>query len=451
MSRISRPGLWGQSARAPLSRRTVLRGFLGGAAVTVGLPVLEVMLPRRAQACDELFPRRFGLFFWGNGNLPDRWTPYGEDEDWVPSEQLAALDAVREWVTVVTGLSVKLPNDSPHSSGAAGILTAAPLTTVGGEETYSAPSIDQVIADAIGGDTIYRSLQTAATNCSGMSWNGPSSRNPPETSPFTFYERLFGASFREPGEKGLVDPTVALRRSVLDGVMGDITTLRGRVSSADRVRLDQHFEGVRELEQRLARLEEDPPNLEACSRPGAPAEDYPDVDGRPQDQARSRAMIDLLAMALACDQTRVFGHYYSDPVSDVLYVGASSGHHELTHNEPSPQEEVNAITTAIVGEFAYLVQAFRAIPEGDGTLLDNCAVLGTSEVSEGRTHSVDEMPILLAGTACGALRTGIHYRSYSQENATRLLLTLLRAMDVDASEFGVDEARVTDGLGAIEG
>lgn len=443
--------LHGQSRHAPLSRRTVLRGVLGGSAVMVGLPLLEVMLPRRARACDELFPRRFGLFFWGNGNLPEKWTPPTEGAGYALSEQLQGLLPVRDLVTVVTGLSVKLDNVYPHSSGAAGILSAVPLQEVGDGTTFGGPSIDQVIADLIGGDTVYRSLQTAATNAGGMSYNGPSSQNPPETSPFAFYERIFGATFRAPGEKGVVDPSLGLRRSVLDGVMEDLGALRGRVSTADQARLDQHFEGVRELEQRLARLEEDPPDLESCARPEAPLEDYPDVDGRPQASARSRAMAELLAMACACDQTRVFGHYFSDPVSDVLYDGATAGHHQLTHDEPDPQDEVNAITTFVVEEYAALVQAFAAIPEGDGTLLDNCAILGTSEVSLGRTHSVDEMPVLIAGTACGALVPGIHYRSYSQENATKVLLTLIRAMDVPLAEFGEDAARVTDGLSGIEG
>lgn len=443
--------LHGQSRRAPLSRRTVLRGFLGGAAVRVGLPLLEAMLPRRARACDALFPRRFGIFFWGNGNLPEKWTPLTEGAGYELSEQLQGLLPVRDLVTVVTGLSVKLDNVFPHFSGAAGILSAVPLQEVGDGTTFGGPSIDQVIADYIGGDTIYRSLQTAATNAGGMSYNGPSSQNPPETSPYAFYERIFGATFREPGEKGVVDPSLGLRRSVLDGVMEDISALRGRVSTADQARLDQHFEGVRELEQRLARLEEDPPDLESCARPASPLKDYPDVDGRPQASARSRAMAELLAMACACDQTRVFGHYFSDPVSDVLYDGASAGHHQLTHDEPDPQDEVNAITTFVVEEYAALVQAFAAIPEGDGTLLDNCAILGTSEVSLGRTHSVDEMPVLIAGSACGALVPGIHYRSYAQENATKVLLTLIRAMDVPLAEFGEDAARVTDGLSGIEG
>lgn len=432
-----------RAGSAPLSRRTLLRGILGGAAVSVALPPLEAM------ACGTL-PKRFGLFFWGNGNLPDRWKPMGEGYEWELSEQLAPLAAVKDLVTVVGGMSVKVPNQIPHGSGAAGLLSGAPLIQVGGNDTFQAPTIDQLIAEAIGGDTVYRSLQTAATNANGQSYNGTNSRNPPETSPFALYERLFGPTFREPGDEGIVDPKLGLRRSVLDAVLGDANALYARVGAADKARLDQHLTGLRELEQRLARLEEDPPNLEACARPPEPLADYPDVDGRPQISARSRAMCDLLAMSLACDQTRVVGHYLCDPVHNYLFPGASSGHHELTHNEGGDQPEVHAITLQCVEEMAYFIGTLAAIPEGDGTLLDSMALLCCSEVSLGKTHSLDDMPIVIAGNACGFLKQGFHYRSPAFENASSVMLTLLRAMDIPAADFGMDEAWTDQSLTDIE-
>jgi hypothetical protein len=430
----------------------VLRGLLRGALVSVALPPLEAFFDTngKAYACGGAIPRRFGLFFWGNGNLPEEWTPLSEGADWEPSPELTPLANVRDVVTVVTGLSVKIPNDLPHTSGAAGILSAARPVPVGSDYTFAQPTIDQVIAAEVGGDTLFRSIQTSASGGNGLSYNGPSSLNPPESDPYTLYTRVFGADFRLPGQEGVVDPTLALRQTVLDAVMSDIGALRTRLGSADKARLDQHLEGIRELEQRLVRLQEDPPDLDACALPDAPEASYPDVDGRPQLSARSRAMCDLIAMALACDQTRVFSHYFSDPISDLLYPGATAGHHELTHNEPAPQVEVDMITTDIMEEYAYLVDKLRSVTEGDGTLLDNCVVLGTSEVSEGRTHSVDEMPVLLAGNCCGALREGIHYRSYSQENASKLLLSVVRAMDIPLAEYGSDEAHVTDSLSDIE-
>jgi hypothetical protein len=426
---------------------------LQGSAVFVGLPLLEAMLNGNgtALACGGAIPRRFGLFFWGNGNRPDRWVPSTDGESWELSEELAPLANVKEKVTVVSGLSVKVPNVLPHTSGAAGLLTGIAPVSEGGNETFAGPTIDQVIAAEVGGDSLYPSLQTAATDASGQSYNGPNSKNPPETDPYALYERLFGASFREPGEEALVDPTLGLRRSVLDSVADDIVTLQARLGAADKARLDQHLTGVRDLETRLARLEEDPPSLEACGRPATePLASYPDEEGRPQISARSRAMIDMLAMAFACDQTRVFGHYLCDPVSNILFPGASAGHHNLTHDEGGDQPEVHAITTQIVAELAYLLEAFDAVVEADGTLLDNCCILGCSEVSLGQTHSLDDVPIVLGGGLCGTLRTGIHYRSYTGDNASSLMLSIMRGMDILATSFGSDDAYTTSGLSEIE-
>jgi hypothetical protein len=440
----------------PLSRRTLLRGLMQGAAVSVALPPLEAMfnVSGTAYACGGGLPLRFGLFFWGNGNLPELWTPDGEGETWSLSEQLEPLASVKDLITVVSGMSVKTGNLIPHHSGKSGILSGAPLKIYenGREDgTFEIPSIDQVIAAEIGGDTIYRSIETGVLpGTEGNSYNGPNNRNPPELSPYAFYERLFGASFREPGEEGVVDPTLALRRSVLDSVMDDISRLDARVGAADKTRLDQHYTGIRELEVRLARLQEDPPNLEACVRPAEPLTEYLEVEGRPQIQAVHRAMTDLLVMAVACDQTRVFSHWFSDPLTNKLYPDATAGHHSLTHDEPGSQPEVNMITRFVMGELTYMIEQLALIEEGDETLLDHMALLATSEVSKGQTHLLDEMPIIIAGSACGALKQGIHYRSFSGENTSHVLLSLVRAMNISAATFGMAEGEVSDGLAGIE-
>ncbi|MCB9677877.1 MAG: DUF1552 domain-containing protein [Alphaproteobacteria bacterium] len=434
-----------------MNRRTLLRGMLGGTAVAVGLPLLEQMLDANGTALANggALPVRFGLFFWGNGVVPDHWIPQGTGTGWVASEGLAPVEHLRSVLTIVTGTSMRLPNIHPHSSGAAGILSGAPVLA-DNPGSFSAPTIDQIIAAEVGDATLFRSLQTAATDINGLSWNGPNSRNPAESDPYALYERLFGPTFVEPGSGGVVDPRLGLRRSVLDGVMGDIAALQGRLGSADRTRLDQHLTGVRELETRLARLQEDPPDLEACVAPEAPLASFPDIDGRPQLQARNRAIAKLLAMAFACDQTRVFGHYFTEPINDVLFTDATAGHHDLTHNEPGDQPEVQAITLQVMEAYAAFVEEFQAIPEGGATLLDSCAILGCTEHSLGRTHSVDDLPLLIAGSACNAIVNGVHHRAAGQDNASKVMLTLVRAAGVLAPTFGVDEAETSDGLSEIE-
>lgn len=442
-----------QTRRDGLDRRTVLRGLLQGTAVTVGLPPLLAMTSRSAYAaaCDDGLPRRFCMFFWGNGNRPDLWTPTGEGTEWELSEQLAALAPYKDKVSVVSGMSVKAPNIIPHWSGAIGFLTGRPPDGVDGDWDVHGPTVDQLLAQEIGGDTIYRSLEVGVETDKAISWAGRGAQYPCEESPYAFYERIFGASFREPGSDAPPDPAIGYRRSVLDAVVGDIDALKRRVGSEDQVRLERHFDGIRELELRLARLQEDPPQLEACVRPGEPASDFPDIEGRPNVPGKARAMSDLIAMALACDQTRVASMFMTYPVKNVLFAGISDGHHTLTHNEPTPQPQVHEITLQIMDEYAYLLGALDAIPEGEGTLLDHCVVLAASDVSEGRTHSLDELPIVLAGGGCGALKTGIHYRSYSQENANKVLLSVMRGMGMVIDSFGADDSYTTDGLSAIEG
>lgn len=449
--RPSGPGVYGQPRRLPLSRRTVLRGLLAGGAVSLALPWLEIFTGRDARACGGAIPRRFGLFYWGNGNVPDRWHPTGEGDTWELSEQLAPLAPVKDYLTVLSGLAVKLPNDEPHYAGVAGVLSGAALMEVGDDKTLSSATIDQIIAAEIGSNTLYSSLQTAATDTYGYSYTGAGARASAETDPFALYERIFGDTFREPGDEPIIDPTLGLRRSVLDAVMGDVAALQGRVGAADKVRLEQHLDGVRELEQRLARLEEDPPALEACSRPDtAPESSYPDIDGRAQYSARSRIITDMLAMALACDQTRVFAHFLSEAVSNVLYPGISDGHHNLTHDEALPQDEVSAVTVMVMEELSYMLQRFSEVDEGDGSLLDNSVIMATSEVSLGQTHSIDDLPFLLAGSACGRLRTNYHYKSVTGENVSMALLTLARAMDLPLGEIGVDEGWTDESLTDIE-
>ena len=435
-----------KNGRLVLDRRSLLRGALGGVAVSLALPPLEAMfdLNGTAYALDGVLPKRFGLFFWGNGNRPDRWHPTGTGlgNAWTLSEALQPLVNVKDRLTVVTGCDVKLPNDSPHSSGAAGILTAHELADASDDDSFQAPTIDQVIAQEIGGATLYRSLETGVDNATGRSFNGPNSQNPPESSPIAFYDRVFGPTFREPGDT-TVDPKLGLRRSVLDAVVGDIARLNSRVGAADKARLDQHLSGIRDLEARLALLEQDPPDLDACVKPGAPDADYPPIDGRPQMAEVNQVMAEMLAMACACDQTRVFSHWFSDPVNDKLFAGASAGHHDLTHNEGGDQPEVADITVHCVEAYAALLEAFAAIPEGSGTLLDNCVILGTSEVSLGQTHSILDMPILIGGSGCGVLKTDHHYQSLGGENVSKVLLALIQAMDITRNDFG-------DGAGYVD-
>jgi hypothetical protein len=437
-----------------LHRRTMLRGILGGAAIAIGLPALEIFLNQNgtAYAAGDALPKRFGIFFWGNGILPDRWVPAGSGPTWEVSPTLAPLAEVKDKITVVSGMKVYTGNTVPHYSGSAGILSgAAPLNSGTLLDTFTDPSIDQVIAAAVGQDPRFRSLEIATQpNGASLSYNGPYSVNPAESSPAALFQRVFVDGFVMPGTTPMPDPRLPLRQSILDGVIEEATSLQGVLGTADKARLEQHLDGIRSLEKQIEKLQQNPPALLACALPGKPLDAYPDIDGRPALSAISRALVDVLVMALACDQTRVFSHWFSHPVNNLLYPKATAGHHQLTHDEPGEQPQVHDILLYILSEYAYLVKALAAVPEGDSTLLEHCAILGTSDCSYGKSHSIEEYPILIAGSCNGVLKTGMHYRSPSNENTSKVLLTLARAMGMTLDSYGKGDGLVTTSLSAIE-
>lgn len=436
-----------------LNRRTFLKGILAGATVSIGLPPLEAFMNSNgtAYASGSGFPKRFGLFYWGNGVHPDLWIPSDQGADWTLSQQLTPFADVKSSIAVLTGFEVRTPNDDPHLSGPAGLLSGAALLNPNSDnKVFQRPSLDQVLAAEIGGETRFRSLEIGIEpGTSGLSYIGPESRNPPECDPALFFERIFGAGFTAPGDDPIVDPKLALRRSVLDVVMGNVNELNKKLSASDKIRVDMHLSAIRDLELRIARMEEDPPSLAACSRPPEPTTP-PDVNGRPAMRARSELMSELAVMAYACDLTRVLSYYYSDGVSNCLYPDATAGHHQLTHDEPGDMPQVQMITESIMTDFATYLAALRAVPEGDSNLLDNSLILGTTDVSYARTHQIDEYPLIVAGTAGGSVKTGFHYRSSTSENASHIPFTILNAMGVLSDEWGLDDGRVTSGVGAME-
>jgi hypothetical protein len=355
-------------------------------------------------------------------------------------------------------MEVKIENNFAHGSGPGGFLSGHDITIHNSESyTFSAPSLDQIIANEIGSSTPFRSIEVGVQQepsairgtAQGYSYLSPTTINTPESDPALLFERLFGTGFRAPGEEGIIDPSMALRRSILDAVMEDAAAIQSKLGASDRIRLEQHLDGIRSLEQRIALLESDPPNYEACSRPDEPPE-VPNIDGRPQLSIRSRLISDMAAMAMACDLTRVLSYWYCDEHNNMLFPGADEGHHLLTHNEPGEQPMVDSIIKYIMGDFAYFIEALRGVQEGEGTLLDNSVFLGTSGVSLGRTHRIDDLPILLVGSAGGRIKNNIHYRSPSQANASQVPFSLMSAMDMLPASFGGGEGLVTEGLSGIE-
>jgi hypothetical protein len=445
----------------------MLRGALGGAAVSVGLPPLEAMFNAHGDAMAQggAIPRRLGVFFWGNGVKLDRWTPKDTGATWTPSPALEPLAPLKDYVSVVSGMNIKTGNQRGHHAGCVGILSGAPMVeqphpNSNYVSTFSKPSIDQVAAAAIGQTTRFKSIEVGiskrvvkgeGTTLWYLSHNGPDSPNPPEYDPNALFNRIFGGDFKAPDSTAptVVDATRALRQSVLDAVRADVMGLQTKVSASDKLRLQQHLDNIRTIENRL---KEAPPLIQAgCKLPVNPGT-ITDTSSKEQLELKVKAMSDLLAMAVACDQTRVFSMMFSGSVGSTVFwqVNATKGHHDLSHDEAGDQPLVHASTVFTMQMFGLLMTSLKNIQEGAGNLLDNTVLIGSSDCADGKAHSINDYPIVIGGKGGGALKhPGVHYRS-AGENASMALLTVLRAAGVELTEFGTAGGRVTQGCSAIE-
>lgn len=447
-----------------LSRRALLRG----AAATVALPALEAMLngSGTALADGRPLPKRLGIFFWGNGVRLKQWVPAEQGRRWALSEELAPLAAVQPYINVVTGTAVKTGNEWVHHAGTVGILSGAPMVsqphpTSAYSSTFSAPSLDQVAAEVIGRTTPFRSLEVGVsrlmtdnegTTLLYMSHRGPDNANPPEFDPERVFDRLFGAAGRlGTGEHSALAAERAAGRSVLDVVAEDAKSLHRRLGTSDRRRMEQHVQNIREIEKRITGSWRRPAQcgVGEAPWPAAPREH----DGKEPLVDMNEAMSRLVALALSCDLTRVFTFMFSGSVGGTVYwqVGQDKPHHKITHDEPGEQPLVHAATVFVMQNLARLLETLAETPDGAGNLLDHSAILATTDCSQGKGHSLDDYPILLAGRASGALRyPGVHYRSGKQENASKVLLSLLRSVGVRLPRFGNKGGEVKAGLSAIE-
>ena len=428
-------------------RRTFLRGALHGAAVSVALPFLDGFLNTNGTALAATggrLPQRFGTWAWGCGMNPHRWEPSTEGTDWEITPELAPVAAVRDRINIISGLSVLMngENNQVHRTGIiGGLCGGAPLKSY----TVPGPSFDVLIADAIGGRTRFRSLEMAATGNPrhSNSMRDVGSLNPSEPSPLGLYTRIFGPGFADPNAADFTpDPSVLLRQSALSVVSEDRKRLEKILGASDRIRLDEYFTSLRQLEQQLELQTIKPPPLEACQIPGSPKElelgtELASVMGNHQ------LMAETLALALACNQTQVFNMLFTNSFAALRLPGSAETHHSLTHQEPMNKElgyqpKATAFVMKAMEAWATFVQALDAIPEGDGTLLDNCLVTALSDVSEANTHSIQGLPFMTAGNAGGKVRTGLHVRA-AGDSCSRIGLTMQQAMGVNVSKWGTKQ------------
>lgn len=432
----------------PMTRRRLLRralhGSLGGVGLSLALPYLDVFLNDHGDALAATgapLPRRFGTWFYGCGMNPDRWNPTQEGTDFALTPELEPIRSVREHVTVLSGFGVLLAGESNHvhRTGVFGTLTGgAPITTT----EVDGPTLDVLIADSIGGETRFRSLEMAANGLSKDSYSlrSQDAPNAAEPTPLALYRRVFGDGFADPNAGTFEpDPRTLLRKSVLSAVGEDRARLEGQLGRADRARLDEYFTALRQLERQLEIQLSAPPPLEACRPPDAP-EDGPVSQDVEHVTRNHELMAQTLALALACDQTRVFNVVFSAGASRLHTAGSADTHHTLTHEEARDealgyQPRATAFVMRSMEAWARFVEILGSVREGDGTLLDHSVTLCHSETSDANSHSVTGLPLMLAGTAGGRIRNGLHVQG-AGESVARVGLTLQQVMGRSVARWG---------------
>lgn len=447
---------------AKFTRRSILRGALGGTAVCVGIPALDIFLDGngKAYADGAKLPLRFGTYFWGLGLTPivtggSRWVPKeASGEQWTLTPQLKSLKGLEKKVTVCSGFKVELEGKTnvPHFSGTAAILTGrAPREA----NKYDAATFDTIIADAIGGGTRFRQVDISpyGSQRSYSTRTAGSATAPADASPLQLYTRLFGEGFQDPNsDKFTPDPQVMLRKSVLSAVSEQRQTLMSSLGSSDKQALDQYFTSVRAMESRLELELEKPAKTESCAVPKKP-EDTPLARDIYTVNKNNKLMSELMAMGLACNQTKVFTVMHSDGTNGVFLPGDPAIYHLHTHDEPVDPKLGYQIVSEKSAElcvqgYSEFVRALDAIKEGDGTLLDNCLVFGYSDSGYAKNHSVDNIPFLLAGGARGAHKSGKHIQGNGNP-ASRVALTAQQLAGLPAGQFGEGAMKTTKAITEI--
>ena len=439
-----------------------------GAAVSIPLPLLEIMLNGNgtayAQTATPVSPL-FVLWFFGDGTLPGAWKPAmtGTGSNWALSSQLQGLSAVKPYLTVISGLTNKLVvGGSEHPSGSAGATTGAPLNG----NAVTAPSIDQVVAKLISKGAAFNSIEVGVTpatpngpqdSLATVSHNGPNAKNVPNYDPKSVFNRLFMGTTTIGTTTTTTDQATKLanvRKSVLDAVLADGAALEKRLGAADKQRVEQHLTSIRGIENRLMSTPTGTTTPVMCSTPTAPTVG-PDTNSE-APPAVATAMTDLSMLALSCDKTRVLSYVFSLPAAHVYYrhLGTNMNadfHDTICHGDAGDQTSQPRVDTGVqyvikcLNEFLTKMQATA---HGASNLLDQSLVLVTSDTAWGKIHTNAEWPVLLAGKAGGKLQGDGHY-NFPGDNLGKALLTTAQIMGSTATTFGSGNGAVTASLSGI--
>ncbi len=429
-----------------LDRRRVLRGMFGGAAMTVGLPLLDRYLNTNGNALASGAPLPVGYVNWfqGLGFAPGFWEPKTLGANYEFGYCLRAMKGLRDKTNIYSGMKVYLDG---HAAGAHG--SGPQCIMQGGIADPSLPSIDQIIADAIGTRTRFRSLEVSCEGTQdGFSRRSATAQNPSEPSPLALYGRIFGPEFKDPNAADFQpDPTVMARASVLSMVKDQRDTLVKQLGATDKARLDEYFTSLRELEKRLELDLQKPSPLPSCTIPNKLSEEgaLGLVIGDAQINHDLHAK--LIAHAIACGQTLVASLNFGGSLSNLRRPGAQQTFHMYTHEEMIDpqlgyQKEVEWFSNEVAKSLFSFCKTFEAVKEGDGNLLDRMLIMYSTDGGYARTHSTENIPMMTIGKAGGRVKTGLHI-SAKGDTASRFGLTVMQSIGVPIGTWGTESNRTS--------
>ena len=440
-----------------LHRRTFLRGL----GASLSLPFLEAMVPRAAWAAGAPpTPNRMAFIFFPNGAIMKDWTPEQAGTDYTLPKTLAPLEKHQKDFMVISGLAHDKARANGDGAGDHARCSAAFLTGVQPRKTDGADirlgrSVDQVAADVIGKNTRLPSLEIGieagrqAGRCdsgyscaytSNISWRSETVPTAKEIHPKAVFERMFGGGVEDAKARARRN---FYRQSILDVVTDDAAKLRTKLGGSDRRKLDEYFQSVREIEQRIER---------AAVESQAQIPDFEVPDGVPRDWAEhTRLMYDLMVLAFETDTTRICTFMLANSGSNRSYkeIGVGEGHHQLSHHRDDAEkiEKLQRIDQYMITQFSYFLDRMKSIEEGTGNLLDHSMITYGCAISDGNRHRHEDLPVLLAGRGNGTLTPGRHLKYENEVPMNNLYVSLLNRMDVPEKSFG-DSTGPAKGLDA---
>lgn len=386
-----------------LPRRTFLRGL----GATIALPFLDAMCPALKAA--PRTPKRLGFVYFPNGAIMKSWIPSTDGAGFEFTPTLAPLAPYQDRLVVMGNLARAGTTIGDHAVAAAGWLTGVYAKKTEAEDVLAGPTIDQIIAQHIGQQTVFSSLELATEDFTGyiggctpgfsctymntLCWSSPTTPLPMEINPRVVFERMFGHG----GSSAQRHEHQAEDESILDSVTQEASHLRSELGPRDRVRLGDYLDHIRDIEQRIARRENQK-NTEEVT--------IDEPEGIPESfEEHAALMFELQTVAYQADLTRVVTFMMSREASQRTYpqIGVDEPHHTLSHhgNDPKKIERNAKINLYHVQQFAKFVEKLRTTPDGDGSLLDHSLMFYGAGMGDGNQHATDPLPLVAVGGLVG--------------------------------------------------